>query len=231
MTLDTIDHISSSEAEDKVQKETGAHQQNQHRRSSKWGIFFIVAPFVLLIFVLFAFAVVSFVSAQLDTVPIDGSVTGLSKRSNLIVVMSLLRVMLGILGNVAVIGVIVGIPIGIILLLRRSFTPNGHHDERSGKGKLSEVPVEIQRWNWGAAGLTFIWGATHRVWISLITLIPVVGLIWWIVMGVKGSEWAWRAQHWESVDAFIAYQKKWKPWGIVFFILWALTLILFILGS
>jgi len=35
----------------------------------------------------------------------------------------------------------------------------------------------------------------------------------------------WRARPWESVEKFVSSQKKWKPWGIVFFILTILGLI------
>lgn len=40
-----------------------------------------------------------------------------------------------------------------------------------------------------------------------------------IVLGIKGNEWAWRNNKWESVEQFISSQNKWKPWGIIFFIL------------
>tara|TARA_Y100000310_G_scaffold260903_1_gene270042 strand:+ start:11206 stop:11379 length:174 start_codon:yes stop_codon:yes gene_type:complete len=46
-----------------------------------------------------------------------------------------------------------------------------------------------------------------------------------IVLGIKGNEWAWRAQKWESVEKFQTSQNKWKPWGIVFFVLILLSII------
>jgi hypothetical protein len=51
-----------------------------------------------------------------------------------------------------------------------------------------------------------------------------------IILGMKGNEWAWRACPWESVERFVSSQKKWKPWGIVFFVLMILGLISSILN-
>ncbi|PIQ67350.1 ribonuclease G [Candidatus Uhrbacteria bacterium CG_4_10_14_0_2_um_filter_41_7] len=105
------------------------------------------------------------------------------------------------------------------------------YDERSGKGEASIIPNEIKGWNWGAAGLTWIWGVPHGVWISLLVLIPFVNIIMWIFLGLKGNEWAWKKQQWESVEKFISYQNKWKPWGIAFFILGILGLLFIMFGG
>lgn len=52
------------------------------------------------------------------------------------------------------------------------------YDERSGKGKQSEIPEEIRRWNWGALGLGFIWGIAHSVYFSLLAIAgPVLGIM------------------------------------------------------
>ncbi|MBS7532015.1 DUF2628 domain-containing protein [Hazenella sp. IB182353] len=45
---------------------------------------------------------------------------------------------------------------------------------------MNRVPVEVQGWNWGAFFFTWIWGITHGVWISLLTLIPFVGWVRYI---------------------------------------------------
>ena len=88
------------------------------------------------------------------------------------------------------------------------------YDKRSGKGIDSGVPSEILGWNWGAAGLGVFWGLYHRVWSSVLMLIPIIGLVWWIPLGLYGSEWAWKKNRWESLQAFKNSQNKWRPWGI-----------------
>lgn len=79
----------------------------------------------------------------------------------------------------------------------------------SGQGNSAPVPPEIKGWNWGAFGLAFFWSISHNVWIGLLSIIPYLGLIMAIVLGVKGNEWAWQSRRWESVEQFKAHQRSW----------------------
>jgi len=187
-------------------------------KNIKIGIFLLIGPFVGLIATLIIFAIVSFVliSAESETLNI----------ASLIV-----ELILSFIGVICVIGIIIGIPFGIIYLIKKEIIPGMKYDERSGKGEASIIPNEIKGWNWGAAGLTWIWGVPHGVWISLLVLIPFVNIIMWIFLGLKGNEWAWKKQQWESVEKFISYQNKWKPWGIAFFILGILGLLFIMFGG
>ncbi|HEX7364133.1 MAG TPA: serine/threonine protein kinase, partial [Dehalococcoidia bacterium] len=75
----------------------------------------------------------------------------------------------------------------------------------SGQGFLTgDVPTEIKEWNWGAFFLTWIWGIGNRVWLAFIALapLPFVGLAMGILLGIKGNEWAWQCQKWDSVEQF-----------------------------
>ena len=86
----------------------------------------------------------------------------------------------------------------------------------SGMGAQSVVPPEIRGWNWGAFFLNWIWSIGNQVWIGLLAL--VLGLIMSIILGVKGSEWAWQNRRWESVEQFKRVQNTWAVWGLVVFI-------------
>lgn len=90
-------------------------------------------------------------------------------------------------------------------------------DSRSNGGEGSTIPPEIKGWNWGAAGLTWIWGIRFKVWMSFLMFAPIVGGIWWIVLGMKGSEWAWQHNAWAGVDQYKKEMKPWKKWGIIVF--------------
>lgn len=84
-------------------------------------------------------------------------------------------------------------------------------------------------WSWGAAGLTWIWGIRFGVWLALLTFIPALGGIWWIVLGIKGKEWAWQARKWTSMDEFTAAMKPWDMWGkILFIVSIALPIVMFL---
>ena len=41
--------------------------------------------------------------------------------------------------------------------------------------KRPPIPDDLNRWNWGAFFLTWIWSLGNAVWIGLIALIPGVG--------------------------------------------------------
>jgi len=103
-------------------------------------------------------------------------------------------------------------------LLARFDDPAGtEYDPRSGKGDASEVPPEVKHWSWGAFGLTWVWGVYHKKWITLLTLIPVVGFFVAIWLGIKGREMIWKKQPWKSVADFDRSQHSWNAWGATFF--------------
>ena len=105
------------------------------------------------------------------------------------------------------------------------------------------IEKEIIRWNWGAFLLGWIWAVGNRLWIWLliglaanaISLIPspnnkaaLISLICQsvisVVLGVKGSEWAWKSKKWDSIEYFQKTQKRWRNWGIAF------TAVVFVIG-
>jgi hypothetical protein len=82
-----------------------------------------------------------------------------------------------------------------------------------------DIPAEIDRWNWGAFLLNWIWGIGNNTFIALLTLIPFVGiLIMPFVLGAKGSAWAWRNGRWNSAAHFKRVQRLWAIWGAVIWI-------------
>ncbi len=103
-------------------------------------------------------------------------------------------------------------------------TPTLATENTSGQGKLAVVPHKIKGWNWGACLLGVIWGAGNNVWWSLLIFIPYFNFVWFFVMGVKGSEWAWKSKRWDSIEHFKRTQKKWRDWGI------GITAISFLIG-
>jgi hypothetical protein len=82
-------------------------------------------------------------------------------------------------------------------------------------GRGAVVPPEIRRWNWGAFLLTWIWGLGNRVYVSFLSLIPVVGVVMAFVLGAKGSEWAWQNKAWPSIERFKTVQRRWTVTGLI----------------
>jgi len=87
------------------------------------------------------------------------------------------------------------------------------------------IPPEIDRWNWGAFLLNWIWGIGNNTFIALLTLIPLVGFVMPFVLGAKGSAWAWRNGSWDSVEHFKRVQRLWAIWGSV---VWIAGIVLFV---
>ena len=101
-------------------------------------------------------------------------------------------------------------------------------ENTSGQGESAIVPEEVKGWSWAGFGLTWIWGVFNGVLISLLALIPGFALIWAIVLGIKGREWAWRNKKWESVEHFKNTQRPWDIAGIVIFAISMVSLIIII---
>lgn len=107
-------------------------------------------------------------------------------------------------------------------------------ENTSGRGPGAAAPAEIQRWNWGAFLLTWIWGIGNNTLIALLMFVPFVNLVLPFVLGAKGSAWAWRNKRWESIAAFRSSQRRWALWGLallVVSILLATALVFALLAS
>jgi hypothetical protein len=83
----------------------------------------------------------------------------------------------------------------------------------------------LDKWNWGAALLGWIWAFSHRKYgyvflFSALSRLPgywggAAILIGMIVFGVYGNQWAWEERQWKSFDEFVATQKTWAKWGVI----------------
>jgi hypothetical protein len=87
---------------------------------------------------------------------------------------------------------------------------------RTTAGQSGEilVPPEVNGWSWGAFLLSGIWSIGNRVWIGLLSFIPLGAIIMPFVLGAKGNEWAWRKKAWRGTDHFKSVQRTWTYWGI-----------------
>ncbi|MES2183389.1 MAG: cytochrome c oxidase assembly factor Coa1 family protein [Pseudomonadota bacterium] len=84
----------------------------------------------------------------------------------------------------------------------------------SGQGHTATVPAEIDRWNWGAFLMTWIWGIGNNTFLALLVFVPFVNIVMPFILGVKGSAWAWRHKRWASVEEFRRIQRNWARWGL-----------------
>jgi hypothetical protein len=81
-----------------------------------------------------------------------------------------------------------------------------------------EIPPELDRWNWGAFLLNWIWGIGNSVFIALLMFVPLVNIVMFFVLGARGSRWAWRNRAWRDADHFRSVQRKWAIAGVIVWI-------------
>lgn len=87
-------------------------------------------------------------------------------------------------------------------------------ENTSGQGKTATVPGQIDKWNWGAFLLNWIWGVGNKTYIAFLMFIPLVNIVMALMLGLKGSAWAWRNKRWDSVEHFQSVQRKWAFWSV-----------------
>ncbi len=101
-------------------------------------------------------------------------------------------------------------------------------ENTSGHGKMAMLPPEIKGWNWGAFFFNWLWGIANNTYIALLCFIPFVNIIMIFILGAKGNEWAWQNKRWNSIEHFKRVQKN---WALVGFILFILSIIIWILSK
>jgi len=86
-------------------------------------------------------------------------------------------------------------------------------ENNSGGGRSITLPPGIKGWSWGAFLLNWIWAIFNKTWLGLICLVPYVGIVFGIYLGIKGRELAWRNKRWDSIEHFNRVQRKWSVWA------------------
>ncbi len=86
------------------------------------------------------------------------------------------------------------------------------------KPDQGNVPEGVKGWSWGAFLLSWVWAIGNRTWTGLLCLLPFIGFIFAIILGIKGREWAWKNKKWQDLDHFNRVQRKWSVWGVGLFI-------------
>lgn len=80
------------------------------------------------------------------------------------------------------------------------------------------IPPELDRWNWGAFFLNWIWGIGNSTFIALLALIPIVNLVTIFVLGARGSRWAWQNRAWRDAEHFRRTQRNWAIAGLAIWV-------------
>ncbi len=106
---------------------------------------------------------------------------------------------------------------------------------------VKTLPPELQKFNWGAFLLSWIWGIGNNSYITMwaflaavLVYIPFIGpfipLALCIWFGTQGNQWAWQNREWNSVEHFNEVQKKWAIGGAIAFVVFFVFTIVFTLA-
>lgn len=90
-----------------------------------------------------------------------------------------------------------------------------------------ETP-DLGGWNWGAAFLSIPWGIGNGSYLTLLSLVPVLNIFWWIVCGIKGNKWAWESGLFPDAETFRVTQRTWNRAGIAMLVLIAAGVVLYL---
>lgn len=88
-------------------------------------------------------------------------------------------------------------------------------ENNSGGGSGITPPEGVKGWSWGAFILSWIWAIGNSTWIGLLALVPYIGFIVAIYLGIKGRELAWRNKRWDSLEHFNRVQRSWSKWSLI----------------
>jgi hypothetical protein len=93
---------------------------------------------------------------------------------------------------------------------------------------------DMKGFNIGACVLTWVWMLFFGMpsWgfgALLASMCPPVGLILSLYLGYKGNELAWRYKHFDSIEEYRKYVRKWDIYGIIFLVASPILLVLVVL--
>lgn len=77
------------------------------------------------------------------------------------------------------------------------------------------LPESARGLCWGGFLLSWVWAIFNRTWIGLLGLVPVLGFFIQVLLLIKGREWAWANNDWQSVEHFNRVQRRWSLAGLL----------------
>jgi len=211
------------------------------KKNIRIGLCLILTPFIGLLLILSLYAITTFVISSLSAslsvsyhgiIPfayaqslsaegIEPELFSLRTDTNdsdlAMTVGSLIKVALGFFGVVFLLWIFIGVPIGIYFLTKKEPVKGAGLGKRISNGGSTDEIEGIHKWNWGAFFLGWIWGISNGVWISFVTMIPIVGFIFRFYLGIDGNRLAWKNKKWDSVESFHNSQRNWAIAGVVVF--------------
>lgn len=100
----------------------------------------------------------------------------------------------------------------------------GQTDAETPELAPGEVPAKAKGWSWAAFLWGPIWAIGNKIWWGLLTLVPLVNIIFIFILAAKGKKQSWEKGKWRDIDHFVKVQKRWV-------VIWLILFLLNIVGS
>jgi nitrogen fixation-related uncharacterized protein len=71
---------------------------------------------------------------------------------------------------------------------------------------------------------SWIWGCGNGAYLTLLSLVPVLNIVWVFVCGARGNLWAWKSGKFKDLDTFLTTQRTWNTAGVITFIITVVVL-------
>lgn len=203
------------------------------RSKRRLGLGLIIASVTVLLLLLPGYAIATFVVSQ---------ILASSEGGGFAMIGSMINVILGLSGVLA----LVGVPVGAVILARAGVDPKAgeHLKEQTGYGHLSvDHAAFLTQWSLGAFLNPVIWAFGNKLWpwalslLAPVVITPILGLLWSVIgvipvilvvlvmivwsffatiyLIVRGRRLAWK-RGWVSFEAF---QKRQR------FLLWLIIIL------
>lgn len=119
-----------------------------------------------------------------------------------------------------------------LLLSARSWISEPSVDAYLAPPDAERPPPEVaSRWNWGALLFCPLWSLGNRVYLGLLSLVPVVGLVVPFIVAYKGGRLSWERNPWRDADQFVAVQRAWLLWALAILATYFLAVLLYALSE
>ena len=147
------------------------------------GLFLVIGPICMLIFILIAYAIATFISSAIITaneVNVNAA-PGLAGEALPNTVMNVINVALGLLGVIAVLGIIVGVPLGIYFLAKKEGPEV--MARLKARPEFANLPDDqllyIRKVSWGAFFGCGIWALGNKLylWALPYIILLVIGIL------------------------------------------------------
>lgn len=174
---------------------------------------------LLLPIILVLYTVSRIIFSSLGETEVIDAGTGLAEASLSSTLSAIINVILSLFGLLAL---IVGIPLGIILLAKKDTDMAVLSQKEAYKGLSPDQLTFVDRWSWGAFLGGPIWAVGNKLYVwAVLGLLPIVNVYAMFKLGSQGRKMAWEEGGWQGFEQF-KHRQQIMAWIILAFFIFSI---------